>query len=185
MGIWGAADTDTVIIGGHGGYAESIFPTTLHTPSSTTVGGGGHSAHTQATAGANVAGQSGESAAERRVTELVNQIRARYGMGPLSFNAALDQAAEGHNQVMIGTRTMAHSGIGDGTPGDRVRATGYRGSWGENVAVGQTSAEQVVKEWMDSPTHRANILNPSFTRLSVAQGTTADGLNFWAQAFGG
>lgn len=127
---------------------------------------------------------SGEDAAERRVVNLVNQVRARYGLSTLRYEPALDGAAEGHALTMAHTGRMAHSGIGDGTPAQRIRANGFTGAWGENVARGQRSPEQVVHEWMLSPTHRANILNPNFNRLAVAHTTGRDGTHYWAQAFG-
>ncbi len=121
---------------------------------------------------------------EQRVLDLVNAQRAQYGLGALAYDSRLDLASERHNLVMGATRTMAHSGIGDGDPGSRIRATGFTGSWGENVATGQRSPEQVVAEWMASPGHRKNILDPSFRRLGVAYGTGVDGRTYWAQSFG-
>lgn len=125
-----------------------------------------------------------ERSFDQRVVDLVNQIRSRYGLQTLRFNSALNDAAEAHNLTMINQRRMAHDGIGDGTPGDRIRRVGFAGGWGENVAVGQRSPEQVVDEWMASPGHRANILKPQFAQLGVAFGLTADGLPFWSQEFG-
>jgi uncharacterized protein YkwD len=52
------------------------------------------------------------------------------------------------------------------------------------VAVGQRSPDQVVNEWMNSPTHRANILNPNFRQMGVSYGTTSDGFPYWTQSFG-
>lgn len=121
---------------------------------------------------------------EQRVLELVNVERARHGLAPLRYQRQLDQASEGHNRQQVATRTMAHDGIGDGDPGSRIRATGFNRSWGENVATGQTSPEQVVAEWMASPGHRRNILDPSFSYLGVSYATAADGRSYWAQSFG-
>ena len=122
---------------------------------------------------------------EQRVLDLMNQERAKYGLRPLQYNAALDSAATKHNAVQAQNRTMAHIDIGDGDPGSRIRAAGWTGQWGENVAVGQTSPEQVVQEWMNSPTHRANILNPNYTSVGVSYTATGDGFPFWAESFGG
>lgn len=121
---------------------------------------------------------------EQRVLELVNQERAKYGLRALVYNGVLDRAAEKHNAQQVRTQTMAHDGIGDGTPGERIRAEGFRSAWGENVAVGQRSPEQVVREWMASPSHRANILNPNFRQLGVAFQVGTNGVPFWAQEFG-
>lgn len=121
---------------------------------------------------------------ERRVLELLNQQRAAFGLTQLSYSAQLDAAATGHNNQMLATGSMAHEGIGDGDPQARIRATGFSNAWGENVAVGQTSPEQVVSEWMASPGHRRNILDPAFTQVGNAYGVAADGRAFWAQEFG-
>jgi len=125
------------------------------------------------------------SSYEQRVLDLMNQERAKYGLRPLSYNSALDSAATKHNAFQAQQRTMAHIDIGDGDPGSRIRAAGWTGQWGENVAVGQTSPEQVVQEWMNSPTHRANILNPNYTSVGVSYTATGDGFPFWAESFGG
>jgi uncharacterized protein YkwD len=51
---------------------------------------------------------------------------------------------------------------------------------GENIAMGQRSAEEVVQAWMDSEGHRANILNGTFTHIGV--GYIENG-NYWTQMF--
>ena len=54
---------------------------------------------------------------------------------------------------------------------------------GENLGCGQLTPQAVVTAWMNSPTHRANILDSGFTRLSVAYGVGADGATYWVQFF--
>jgi uncharacterized protein YkwD len=165
------------------------------------AGGGGHGC-----GGAKVAGVQGQAAArtefvaraatttssggkeddwfEQRVHELINQERAKHGLAPVRYNGALDNAAEKHAHHMSLVGRMAHSGIGDGDPGERVRAEGFRKAWGENVATGQTSPEQVVREWMNSPSHRRNILDPNFRQMGVGMVTAENGRTYWAQKFG-
>jgi len=125
-----------------------------------------------------------DHAFEQRVLELVNQQRSMNGLGAVTYDSRLDQASEQHNAQQAATRSMAHSGIGDGDPGSRIRATGFANAWGENVATGQLSPEQVVAEWMASPGHRRNILDPNFRLMGVSYGTGADGRTYWAQSFG-
>lgn len=125
-----------------------------------------------------------DHAYEARVLQLVNVERARYGLAPLTYNRQLDQASEAHNSHMAAVGQMAHDGIGDGTPGSRIQATGFNRSWGENVATGQLTPEQVVAEWMASPGHRRNILDAEYRQLGVAYGTAANGRTYWAQSFG-
>jgi uncharacterized protein YkwD len=132
-----------------------------------------------------VANNEGEDDAfEKRVLELINVERQKAGLAPVSYQGALDNAAEKHAQHMSIVGKMAHEGIGDGDPGERIRAEGWRRSWGENVATGQTSPEQVVREWMNSPDHRRNILDPNFRSMGVGYVTGSNGRSYWAQEFG-
>jgi uncharacterized protein YkwD len=102
----------------------------------------------------------------------------------VSYNGALDNAAEKHASHMSIVGKMAHDGIGDGDPGERIRGEGWRKAWGETVATGQTSPEQVVREWMNSPDHRRNILDPNFRSMGVGYVTSSSGRSYWAQEFG-
>ncbi|MCB0879982.1 MAG: CAP domain-containing protein [Thermoleophilia bacterium] len=125
-----------------------------------------------------------DSAFEQRVLELINQERAKYGLSPVVYSGTLDNAAEKHADHMAIVGKMAHDGIGDGDPGERIRAEGFRKSWGENVATGQTTPEQVVREWMASPGHRRNILDPNYRQMGVSYVTSSSGRTYWAQEFG-
>ncbi|MCW2921346.1 MAG: hypothetical protein JWL76_1220 [Thermoleophilia bacterium] len=125
-----------------------------------------------------------DNAFEQKVLELINAERQKAGLAPVSYNGTLDNSAEKHAVHMAGVGKMAHDGIGDGDPGARARAEGWRNAWGENVATGQTSPEQVVREWMASPTHRRNILDPNFRNMGVGYVTAANGRSYWAQEFG-
>jgi uncharacterized protein YkwD len=53
----------------------------------------------------------------------------------------------------------------------------------ENIAMGQPHSSDVVQCWMNSPGHRANILNPNHRRIGVAAYRTAGGVIFWCQQF--
>ncbi|MNP03408.1 Cysteine-rich secretory protein family protein [compost metagenome] len=66
-----------------------------------------------------------------------------------------------------------------GSPFDMMKAFGISySSAGENIAKGQKSAEEVMNQWMNSPGHRANILNSSFTEIGIALYNTE-----WVQEF--
>jgi len=121
---------------------------------------------------------------EQRVLDLVNQFRKQNGLGALSYNALLDSAAEKHAVQMARTGVMAHDGIGNGDPGSRIRAEGFGKAWGENVATGQMSPEQVVAEWIASPKHLRNLLDPNFRQMGVSYVQNANGRSYWAQEFG-
>jgi uncharacterized protein YkwD len=58
----------------------------------------------------------------------------------------------------------------------------YR-SAGENIAAGQTTAESVMKSWMNSPGHKKNILSPSFTHIGVGYAKGGSYGHYWTQQF--
>jgi uncharacterized protein YkwD len=68
---------------------------------------------------------------------------------------------------------------------DRAVAAGYEyRKVAENIAAGQTSAAQVVEGWMNSPGHRANILDGELTQIGVGHATGGEYGTYWTQVFG-
>jgi uncharacterized protein YkwD len=85
---------------------------------------------------------------------------------------------------MAASGVMSHTGPDGSTMTSRVEAAGYEWSTlGENIARGQSDAASVMESWMNSPGHRANILNCSFTELGVGV-HFGDGGPWWTQDFG-
>ncbi|MBR2742035.1 MAG: hypothetical protein IKD89_00415 [Clostridia bacterium] len=125
---------------------------------------------------------SGEiGAAEREVVRLTNEIRASYGLPALSINEKLSAAARAKALDMAENGYFSHESPSYGSPFDMMRAFGvtYR-SAGENIAYGYRAPEAVVTGWMNSASHRENILNPSFTEIGVG---FAERGAFWSQMF--
>ncbi|MEU9984875.1 sigma-70 family RNA polymerase sigma factor [Streptomyces sp. NPDC050856] len=124
------------------------------------------------------------SSLAQQVTDLVNSERARNGCGPVRQNGLLDTAARRHSEDMDARDFFDHTDPDGVGPGERVTATGYRWStYGENIARGQQSPSAVMRTWMDSPGHRANILNCSFKEIGVGV-HEAPGGPWWTQVFG-
>jgi len=99
-----------------------------------------------------------------------NKHRAAAGLSPLTANAALAVAAQAKTDDMFTRQYFEHeSPDGDG-PGDVVEAAGYDFlRVGENLALGNFNSDaDLVQAWMDSPGHRANILNPGFTEIGIS-----------------
>ena len=120
------------------------------------------------------------SAIEQQVVDMVNVEREKVGAAPLTVNYSLMEAAWVHNEHMVEIGRICHSGCGDGDPGTRIAATGYRyTTWGENVAVSYPNAAAVMDAWMHSSGHRANILNRRFVDIGVAHSSN----NYWTQVF--
>lgn len=116
---------------------------------------------------------------------LANAQRAAVGVAPLTVNASLTAAAEGHSAYQASITTMTHDGAGGVSAGARITNAGYVWrTWGENVAYGQLDCAAVIAAWMASPGHRANILNPAFTNIGVAVAVGANGYLYWTMDLG-
>ncbi|WP_024644553.1 CAP domain-containing protein [Pseudomonas syringae] len=106
---------------------------------------------------------------------------------PLSWNAKLEMAAQGHSQSMASENYFTHRGFDNDSPADRARAAGYSGRQiGENIAAGQSSAGKAMASWLASPGHCANLMNPMFTEVGAAYATGAntDYGVYWTMLFG-
>ncbi|MFY2307252.1 hypothetical protein D0439_12010 [Lysinibacillus fusiformis] len=121
------------------------------------------------------------NAFEQEVVKLTNAERAKAGLSPLQTDDKLMAAAREKSQDMQSNNYFSHTSPTFGSPFDRMKALGiaYK-SAGENIAQGQRSPQEVVQAWMDSPGHRANILNGKFTHIGV--GYVKSG-NYWTQQF--
>ena len=113
---------------------------------------------------------------------LINEERARRGLGRLAGNSQLAAAAAEHSRDMVARGYFEHESPDGRTPQDRIRATGWgRGrssSTGENIAWGtgdSATPAAIVREWMDSPPHRADILRPAFREIGVGIALGAPG----------
>jgi uncharacterized protein YkwD len=115
-----------------------------------------------------------------KVIQLTNAERAKHGCGALTRSTKIDRAAQGYASQMSRSGRFSHNGSDGSRFDQRIRAAGYPRPGGENIATGQDSASEVVGDWMDSPGHRKNILDCTFTTIGI--GHTADG--FWVQDFG-
>lgn len=118
-----------------------------------------------------------------RVLDLVNEERTSRELPPLSWSEPAASAAYGHAVDMDVRNYFDHDSPEGRSPGDRLAAAGAGGrGWGENIARGQGSPESVMAAWMNSPGHRANILNASFRYLGVGVHIAVDG-PWWVQNF--
>ncbi|WP_326593311.1 CAP domain-containing protein [Streptomyces sp. NBC_01294] len=107
------------------------------------------------------------------------------GAGPLTANAKLNAAARACRRApRPRSGVMSHTGPDGSTMTSRVEAAGYAWSrLGENIARGQSDADAVMKAWMNSSGHRANILNCAFREIGIGV-HKGDGGPWWTQNFG-
>jgi len=118
---------------------------------------------------------------EAEVVRLVNEIRTKNGLKPLTYDWQLARVARYKSQDMKENRYFSHTSPIYGSPFQMIKSFGitYR-SAGENIAKGQATPQAVVNAWMGSAGHRANILNASFTHIGV--GYVRSG-KYWTQMF--
>ena len=121
------------------------------------------------------------SAYEAEVVRLVNVERRKNGLSELTHDWQLSRVARYKSQDMKDKNYFSHTSPTYGSPFQMMKSFGisYK-SAGENIAKGYASPKAVVEGWINSPGHRANILNSSFTHIGV--GYVAGG-NYWTQMF--
>ncbi|GGQ87205.1 CAP domain-containing protein [Streptomyces flaveolus] len=124
-----------------------------------------------------------QAVAEARVLQLVNDERAKAGCSPVAANSALRELAEDFSEAMAAQGFFDHTDPSGATPWDRAEAAGISDLGGENIARGQADAQAVMDAWMDSPGHKANILNCDFRTLGVGVHFGPGG-PWWTQDFG-
>lgn len=116
-----------------------------------------------------------------QVLKLVNEERAKVGAAPLTLNISAQSAANVRAREI--QRSFSHTrpnGSGFSTALTEA-GVNFRAS-GENIAYGQRSPEAVMKGWMNSEGHRANILNKNFTSIGIGH-SQIGGTDYWTQLF--
>lgn len=127
----------------------------------------------------------------KQVVAITNAYRQQAGLKPLRLNAQLTASAQAHTEDMALNDFFSHSGSNRSTIFDRAEQVNYNYSLvAENIAAGYTTPTAVVKAWMDSPGHRANMMYPDLQEIGVGvyflandTGTT-NYQYYWTQDFG-
>lgn len=121
---------------------------------------------------------------EQRVFELVNVERQKNGMPDLYFDQDISSVARTKSADMAVNNYFNHYSPTYGMASDMLLMFGITWSaWGENIASGQDTPEVVVNAWMNSPSHRENILSPNFTFIGVGYYIDSSGTPYWTQMF--
>jgi uncharacterized protein YkwD len=133
----------------------------------------------------------GRSAAERELLVAVNAVRIAHGLPRLRPSWTLARAARAHSRLLAGTHALSHDGTGGEPFWKRLVRAGFpRNRWlGENLALVPAcdgTAAEVVRMWMDSPGHRANLLSPRFRVVGLGVASSRDcGATVFTADFGG
>jgi uncharacterized protein YkwD len=120
----------------------------------------------------------------QELLRLHNAERAKKNLPVLALDDQLHQAAKSHAEYMAKVNRLAHDGIGDGSPWDRMKAAGYHySSAAENIAWNQRNPQDVMQSWMGSSEHRQNIMG-RFQHVGFGLAKTANGSIYWCAVFG-
>ncbi|POM25354.1 Cysteine-rich secretory protein family protein [Actinomadura rubteroloni] len=114
---------------------------------------------------------------------LTNRERAKAGCRALRPDPHLRTAARAHSAEMAAKNYFDHASRNGDSPWDRMRKAGYGAPGAENIARGYATAEAVVRGWMGSPGHRANIVNCGLRAIGVGFASGPGG-PWWTQDFG-
>jgi uncharacterized protein YkwD len=110
--------------------------------------------------------QASPTPAEASLLVTMNHVRVQHGVRPLRIDLRLERAARAKSRSMLRTGTFAHGDFQRRLSSYRVRGPYY----GENLAWGvgaNATASGIVQMWLASPSHRANLLRPSFQRVGL------------------
>lgn len=105
----------------------------------------------------------------QKLNELVNEKRAEAGLSTLTYNDKLSKAAANKAQDMFNKNYWSHFSPDGKSPWNFILGTGYQYEFaGENLAKNFVFSQGVVDAWMNSPSHRANILRSDYTEVGYA-----------------
>lgn len=127
---------------------------------------------------------SGTKSIEEQVISLTNVERQNAGLPPLKNNWELSRVARYKSVDMRDSNYFSHNSPTYGSPFTMMKNFGisYRTA-AENIAAGQRTPDEVVKAWMNSPGHRANILKRDVTEIGVGYAKGGSYGHYWTQMF--
>lgn len=125
-----------------------------------------------------LSGTAESQAAAKAAFDIVNAKRQEVGLGALTWNTGLEQASA--VRAVEASQSFSHTRP-DGSDWWTVNSNLM---YGENLAKGYASADAAVTAWLNSPTHKANIMDVEFVSGAIAIHVNSNGQWFWAQEFG-
>ncbi len=125
-----------------------------------------------------LSGNADSQAAAKAAFDIVNARRLEAGLNALTWNSGLEQASA--VRAVEAAQSFSHTRP-DGSDWWTVNSNLM---YGENLAKGYASADAAVTAWLDSPTHKANIMDVEFVSGAIAIHINGNGQWYWAQEFG-
>ena len=130
---------------------------------------------------------------QEQMLSSLNTLRADKGLRPLKLCNSLTKAAQNYAKDMATQNFYSHEGKDGSTPADRIRSAGY--TWrssktgagiAENIAAGQGSVKEVMRDWTKSTGHFKNMTGNKFTHVGFGMAMSAKSTykKYWVQNFG-
>jgi uncharacterized protein YkwD len=124
---------------------------------------------------------------EQGMANAINAERAAHGVSPVNLDSRLTQAARWHSRDMADNNFVSHDGSDDSAPWDRMEAACY--DWtaaGEIIGAGYVTVNDMLQGWLNSPGHRAILLDPIYTDFGVgyAYNPSSTYKHYWTVDFG-
>jgi uncharacterized protein YkwD len=128
------------------------------------------------------------SSFELQAFEIINQRRAENGLGPLEWNEEIASVARLHSENMAQNRFFSHTGLDGSMVNDRADSLGISNwrSIGENIAFNRgfkKPVESACEQWMNSASHRGNILDKRWKQAGIGMAIAPDGTYYFTQVF--
>lgn len=118
---------------------------------------------------------------ETEIVSLVNAYRTSLGLNELNTLNIVSGVADGHTEYMIEVGQVSHDNFAQRAQTLMTEAGAK--TVGENVAYGYSTAEGVVKGWLNSDGHRKIIENPDYTHFGISMETSSDNRNYFTNIF--
>lgn len=123
------------------------------------------------------------AAIREKLLKLHNKERNDADVKPLKMSAELTKAAQAYAEYLAESGEFSHTA--KGTMRSRVKDAGYKPrAVGENIASGQPTPAEVVKDWLESETHKGNILSEDFSEVGFGIAMDKEGQMVWVTDFG-
>ena len=122
---------------------------------------------------------SGNDSMREQICVLVNQARIKNGLSPLTLSHPISKVAQDYAEDMAERKFFSHEDPDGGTLPERYDAG--KVDWqtcGENIAQNGSTAEAIVKAWLQSPHHYANIMNSAYGHVGIGHSAP-----YWVQDF--
>lgn len=121
---------------------------------------------------------------KNEIIKMVNSVRAEKNLPPLIENKKLNILADKKAKIMANENNLSHTAGGYKTFSDFLIENNVKFlAVGENIARNWKTPEEVMKAWLSSKGHRANIMSEKFTQIGVGKAISSNGDIYWVQLF--